>query len=211
VSQTDTNYSSYCANQPNGCPSGSSHTANATVAFASSTLRGAANKGLASGTPYTNITARIDDVGFNCDLIFGANYAPQCQFKEGGGVDCSVMGALYSAFYQEGGTFIQNYIGYADTLVKNLSGSAGYNCYNVGPVSLGLTFCTWDVVTNCTNATPWNPTRVTDEIPPGLAGWWSAAVCERLTTASPWVCQGIPGVASFMKTTQSTPAYCHVP
>ena len=192
---------------PNGCPANSYHTLYAMTSFggAGGAHGTAGAKGEAQGYPASQLNAVANEVGINCDPFFGdpEDGNPSCNPYYNGQAICSVMGLLTSV----GSTGIPiPFFGTASTLVKNLSGSAGYNCQD----HLFGTECEWNTAPNCANTSSpvWSPPSIYDS-PPGLAGWWSLAKCVRAGTSQPWLCFAIPLMA--YKTTQTTPGNCTGP
>ena len=157
--------------------------------------------GTGSGPYASVINASAVETGTLCDPFYDPD-GLECGGWPGGTVNCSIMGFIVGA--PGGGTL--PFFGVASTLVKNLSGSAGYDCSLHGTV----TNCWWNTAPNCANTSSpvWSPPAVYDS-PPGLAGWWSIAACVRAGTSQPWLCFAIPREA--LKTTQTTPGQCTGP
>lgn len=118
------------------------------------------------------------------------------------GVDCEAMGWIY----EDPTNTIGYFFAIAETLVKNLSGSTGYNCRKVS--IWGTINCDFNTITSCTNATPYPGPKVVTDSPPGMGGWWSFGECVREGPSYPWMCSPLPYAA--LKTPQTGPATCSV-
>jgi len=78
---------------PNGCPSGSTHTATMYIYF-SSGGHPATGSSVGASAQTLNAVATADTE--DCDPIFGNPTAPECQSTLSGAVNCSVMGGIFS-------------------------------------------------------------------------------------------------------------------
>jgi hypothetical protein len=187
-------YATYCANQPNGCPIGSSHTVTSSVSWSQGGISGSAGKmSTASGTPQTVFSVSAsDDTNFICDILFGVpSGAPYCRQQSSGLANCSKMGQLLAS---AGGTVLgwwHKHVMFANVLAK-YTGGPGTNCIGVGVTSQ----CYWPTVPNCSNGTPtpFNPPAVLDKNPlPPLRpiNWMVLAECISFGSGYPWHCLSV--------------------
>jgi hypothetical protein len=173
---------------PAGCPTGSYHTAFAGGNFPHG--YNTATQATSSGAPASYLSATLNDVSGLCDPFFGDPASIECFVGAyGAGVNCSVMGNIFSSGGGGGHFTWQSEMAFTQ---------AYWDRNDTAPPSCLKSACIYPVHNQCTLGTspPDDPIgsilsgNYTDIViePTPRVTWRTAARCWRIYAPGPWIC-----------------------